>query len=93
VVIKEDVTSVGKGVQAVNMLFVMTLNIELYSHDSEIRRMCGWEASCFAHAAVPLLFITLLDMWAHSCSKRYVEEKHSQILAAQVLPRLLIMEI
>jgi hypothetical protein len=40
--------------------------------------MCGWEASGFAHAAVPLLRITLRDMWVYSSSKCYVEEKFSQ---------------
>jgi hypothetical protein len=34
----------------------------LYIHDFDIRRMCGWEASNFAPAAVPLLCITLHDM-------------------------------
>lgn len=50
----------------------------LHIYDFEIRRMCGWEASSFAHAAVPLLCITLHDVWVHSSSKRYVEEKFSQ---------------
>jgi len=79
VVTKENVTSAGKGVQAVHMLFVITLDMELNTFMTlKFEEFVCGKIQALRMLQVPLLCITLNVMWVLSTSQRYVEEKFSQ---------------